>query len=131
MANTKRYYGIKFPFTDNNENGLFIDLNESYADKIASEILHVLLTPVKTRIHMPDFGTNLSKYIFELNDELSWDDVRNEAVSSVNKYVSNVSLTDIQIYKDEENEHNVFLYLKYSVKKGNTVENNELGVKLI
>ena len=131
MANTKRYYGIKFPFTDNNENGLFIDLNESYADKIASEILHVLLTPVKTRIHMPDFGTNLSKYIFELNDELSWDDVRNEAVSSVNKYVSNVSLADIQIYKDEENEHNVFLYLKYSVKKGNTVENNELGVKLI
>lgn len=131
MANTKRYYGIKFPFTDNNENGLFIDLNESYADKIASEILHVLLTPVKTRIHMPDFGTNLSKYIFELNDELSWDDVKNEAVSSVNKYVSNVSLTDIQIYKNEENEHNVFLYLKYSVKKGNTVENNELGVKLI
>lgn len=131
MANTKRYYGIKFPFTDNNENGLFIDLNESYSDKIASEILHVLLTPVKTRIHMPDFGTNLSKYIFELNDELSWNDVKNEAVSSVNKYVSNVSLTDIQIYKDEENEHNVFLYLKYSVKKGNTVENNELGVKLI
>ena len=34
-----------------------------------------------------------------------------------------------QIYKDENNEHNIYLYLKYSVKKGNTIENNELGVK--
>ena len=60
-----------------------------------------------------------------------WDDIKSEAVSSVNRYVSNVSLSDIQIYKDENNEHNVYLYLKYSVKKGNTIENNELGVKIV
>ena len=131
MANTKIYYGIKFPFTDNNENGHFIDLNETYTDKIVSDILHVLLTPVKTRIHKPDFGTNLSKYIFDNNDDMSWNDIKSEAVSSVNRYVTNVSLSDIQIYKDENNEHNVYLYLKYSVKKGNTIENNELGVKIV
>ena len=130
MANAKKYYGIKYPFTHNNDDGFFIDLNETYADKVASEILHVLLTPVRTRIHKPDFGTNLSKYIFEFNDDMSWNDVKNEAVSSVNKYVSNVSLNDVQVLKDENDEHNVFLYLKYSVKKGNTIENNELGVKL-
>ena len=131
MANIKRYYGIIFPFTDNNENGHFIDLNETYSDKIVSEIIHVLLTPVRTRIHKPDFGTNLSKYIFDNNDDMSWDDIKSEAVSSVNRYVSNVSLSDIQIYKDENNEHNVYLYLKYSVNKGNTIENNELGVKIV
>lgn len=131
MANMKRYYGIKFPFTHNNENGHFIDLNETHADKTVSEILHVLLTPVRTRIHKPDFGTNLSKYIFDHNDGMIWEDVKNEAVSSVNRYVSNVSLSDIQIYKAEDDEHNVYLYLKYSVKKGNIVENNELGVKIV
>ena len=62
---------------------------------------------------------------------MSWNNIKSEAVSSVNRYVPNVSLSDIQIYKDENNEHNVYLYLKYSVKKGNTIENNELGVKIV
>ena len=44
------------------------------------------------------------------------------------KWCTNPLLT---IYKDENNEHNIYLYLKYSVKKGNTIENNELGVKIV
>lgn len=130
MATAKRY-GIKFPFTDNNDKGYFIDLNEVYKDKIASEILHVLLTPVKTRIHMPDFGTSLSKYIFEHNDETTWDNVKNEAINAVSKYVSNVNLSDVQVYVNDGDDYGVFLDLKYEVTLGNTVENNELGIKLI
>ncbi len=130
MAITKRYYGIKFPFTHNNDDGLFLDLNERVSDKVASEILHVLLTPVRTRIRKPDFGTNLAKYIFDPNDGLTWDGVRNEAISAVNRYVRNVNLTDIQVIANED-DHHVFLDLKYSVQNGNSTENNELGVKLI
>lgn len=130
MAVTKRYYGIKFPFTHNNDDGLFLDLNEKVGDKVASEILHVLLTPVRTRIRKPDFGTNLAKYIFDPNDGFTWDGVRNEAISAVNRYVRNVNLTDIQVIANED-DHHVFLDLKYSVQNGNSTENNELGVKLI
>ena len=130
MAVTKRYYGIKFPFTHNNEDGLFLDLNEKISDKVASEILHVLLTPIKTRIRRPDFGTNLAKYIFDPNEGLTWDGVRNEAISSVNRYVRNVNLTDIQVIANED-DHHVFLDLKYTVQNGNSTENNELGVKLV
>lgn len=130
MARNRRYYGIKFPFTHNNGEGLFLDLNRKITDKTASEILHVLLTPVRSRIRKPDFGTNLAKYIFEPNDELVWENVKAEAVTAVNRYVRNVTLTDVIVVGDEE-EHHVFLDLKYSVTNGNTVENNEIGVKLL
>ena len=52
MANRKQYYGIKYPFTANNLDGFFLDLNEEPVDKVASEILHVILTPKRSRIIM-------------------------------------------------------------------------------
>ena len=64
MAGIKQYYGIKFPFTSNNLDGFFLDMNERVEDKIASEILHVILTPKRSRIRKPDFGTDLAKFIF-------------------------------------------------------------------
>lgn len=130
MSMNTRSYGIKFPFTNNNQYGNFIDLNESLTDSVASDILHILLTPLRTRIRKPDFGTNLVKYIFEPNDEETWDDVKNEAKKAVSRYVSNAALTNIEVLRDDNND-GIYLYLKYSVKKGNTFENNELGVKLV
>ena len=131
MANNrKQYYGIKFPFTANNLDGFFLDLNEEIKDKVASEILHVILTPKRSRIRQPEFGTNLIKCIFEPNDELTWDSVKSEASEAVLKYISNVQLNDMDIITDEKNPQDVFLDLHYTVIKGNTQENNRLVVKL-
>ena len=69
----KQYQGIKFPFTANNLNGFFLDLNTDIDSKLASEIAHVLLTPKRSRIRKPDFGTDIIKYVFENNEEDSWD----------------------------------------------------------
>jgi len=126
----KQYYGIKFPFTANNLTGFFIDLNKEYEDKIASEIAHVLLTPKKTRIRMPDFGTNLIKYIFEPNDSQSWEKILSEVKTSISKYVPLATLDDLQIIVSEEDPNNIFLDLKYSVQKGNKIENNRMAIKL-
>lgn len=126
----KKYYGIKFPFTTNNNDGFFIDMNETYIDKKASEILHVLLTPIRSRIRKPDFGTNLIKHIYYPNNGDTFDLIKKEAIESVNRYVKNVNLTDIQILNDENDDHSVFLDLKYTTNVGNTTQENELGVKL-
>ena len=69
----KQYYGIKFPFTDRNMEGFFVDLNSTIQDKVASEIAHVILTPKGTRLRRPEFGTDLLKYVFEPNDDMSWE----------------------------------------------------------
>ena len=131
MANTnKQYYGIKFPFTNNNFDGFFIDLNENIDDKVASEILHVILTPKRSRVRKPEFGTDLAKYIFEPNDSITWDAVRYEVVESVAKYVNNVKLDDIEVVFDEGEQNAIYLDIRYSVKVGKTTENKRMAVKL-
>lgn len=130
MSNRKQYYGIKFPFTANNLDGFFLDLNEKIEDKVASEILHVILTPKRSRIRKPEFGTNLAKFIFEPNDELSWDMVKSEVMEAVSAYVANVSLTNIEVVTPDEEPNSIYLDLRYTVKKGNKEENSRMVVKL-
>ena len=126
MSNRKQYYGIKFPFTANNLDGFFLDLNEKIEDKVASEILHVILTPKRSRLRKPEFGTNLAKFIFEPNDELSWEGVKSEVM----EYVANVNLTNIEVVTPDEDPHSIYLDLRYTVKKGNKEENSRMVVKL-
>lgn len=130
MANRKQYYGIKFPLTANNLDGFFLDLNEKVEDKVASEILHTILTPKRSRIRKPEFGTNLAKYIFEPSDELTWEDVKSEVIEAVSSYVANVDLTEISVETPPEEPNSIYLDLRYTVKKGNKEENSRMVVKL-
>lgn len=126
----KQYYGIKFPFTAENTNGFFLDLNDTVEDKVASEILHTILTPKRSRIRKPDFGTNLAKYIFEPSDSLTWPQVESEVKEAVSKYVANAELTSIEIKRNEDDDNEIFLDMQYAVKRGNITENNRLAIKL-
>ena len=125
----KQYYGIKYPFTDNNVNGHFIDLNRTIEDKAASEILHVILTRKGTRIRKPNFGTDLTKFIFEPSDELTWSNVENEVKNAVSTYVPGVKINSIQVVQTEE-DHEVYVDIDYTVMKGATPENNRLVAKI-
>ena len=131
MANRiNRIYGIKYPFTNNNEDGRFIDVNKTLDQKVASEIAYVILTQKGTRLRRPDFGTNLIKYIFEDNMSGTWEDIKSEIVTAVGYYVPNVSITDVGVYNDEMDDNSMYLNVKYQVVKGNSVENQELTTKI-
>ena len=130
MANRKQYYGIKFPFTANNLDGFFLDLNERIEDKVASEILHTIMTPKRSRIRKPEFGTDLAKYIFEPSDELTWENVKSEVIEAVSSYVANVDLNDIDVVTPDEEPNSIYLDIRYTVKKGNKEENSRMVVKL-
>lgn len=130
MSYKKQYYGIKFPFTSNNEDGFFIDLNETMDEKVASEIAHLILTPKGTRIMNPNFGTNLIKYLFNPNDNESWSNVEDEIINSVNKYIPNTRIDKVTVLKQDNEEHNIFIDVRFLVKKGETEENNRMVIKL-
>ena len=63
MALTQKY-GIKYPFTNDNDDGTYIDLNKTFSDGIQSQVLHVIFTPKGQKLRDPDFGTDLIKYLF-------------------------------------------------------------------
>ena len=130
MAKKTQYYGIKYPFTVNNEDGLFVDLNNDLRDKVGSEIAHVLLTPKGSRIMMPEFGTDLLKFIFNENNEGNWDDVEDEIKGAVAKYVPNASINEINAVRDENDDNAVYIDVQYSIKRGLSTENNRMVIKL-
>lgn len=130
MGLKKQYYGIKFPFTDNNNDGIFIDLNTDGDEKVASQIAHIILTPKRTRVRMPDFGTDLIKYIFSPNDELEWGEVKEEISNAIKKYLNDITINDVNVIMDENNDNGIYVSIDYSTQRGNLIEKNKMMIKI-
>lgn len=131
MGGVKQYYGIKYPFTINNINGFFVDLNNTVEDKIASEIVHTILTPKGTRIRMPEFGTDLVKFIYEPNEDATWENIKSEVISSVARFVPNTVLTDINVREIEDgDDSSIYIDLRYRVSDDLSNTNNRIVIKL-
>lgn len=127
MAITQRY-GIKYPFTSDNDEGIFIDTNNSRTNYVKSQILHVIFTQKGQKLRDPEFGTNLIKYIFAPNDTSTFEGIKSEITSQINKYVNGVDFRDIYIYDGEDNEK--IVSVEYGIKNGNSVEINTVAVKI-
>lgn len=117
MALTQRY-GIHYPFTLENNEELYMDLNETPEDSLKSRLLHVIFTPKGQRLRNPDFGTDLIKYIHEPADETTFERLRNDITQQVYKYVPDVNFKDITIYNDDRSENGKIVIIHYTISKG-------------
>ena len=126
----RQYFGIKYPFTSEGFQNFYLDANESTKDKVRSQLMHIVFTPKGQRIRNPEFGTDLIKFIFEPNDSITWEAVKNEVSDSVRRWAANININDIQIVKNEENEAEIYVRLDYSVSEGNKVTNDSVVVQV-
>ena len=94
MPNQK--YGIAFPFIDSPE-GFFLGLNSSADNEIKSNLIHLILTQKGARYFLPDFGTNLLKYIFEPLDTSTKTNIDREIRESVAKYIPNLTVNEVEV----------------------------------
>jgi phage baseplate assembly protein W len=127
---SRQYFGIKYPFTNNSVMERYVDINETRAGGVRSRLLHVVFTPKGQRIREPEFGTDLIKYIFEQNDENSWDKVKTEIKNTVRRWVPEASINDINVVDENEDGAAVFVRLDYSVQEGNQIINDSVVVQL-
>lgn len=125
----KQYFGIKYPFTNNGAENFDLDLNQSEMDKVTSDILHLIFTPKGQRLRMPDYGTDLIKYIFEPDDSITWAGVKREISQSVSDWVKGASIDDIQVLANGDGTQ-IFVRVDYSVVSGNTTRRNSIAVEL-
>ena len=123
-------YGIKYPFSNENNDNVFLDLDETYEDSIKSKILHIIFTQKGHRLRNPEFGTNLIKYIFEPSVDMTFEGIKEEITTSIRKWVPNVEFTDINILDDENSEYGKIVMVHYNVIKGKIKEQNTIGVKI-
>ena len=129
MAVTQKY-GIKYPFTTDNDDGTYIDLNKTYGEGIQSQVLHVIFTPKGQKLRDPDFGTDLVKYIFSQSDSSTFGSIKAEISSQIAKYVPEVEFRDISIYNSEGDDNGIVVMVEYGVKQGNKTEVTKVAVKL-
>lgn len=130
MALTQKY-GIKYPFTSDNDEEIYIDLNKDVVDETKSKVLHVLFTPKGQKLRNPDFGTDLIKYLFNPADGSTENDLKTSLKEDISKYVPNVEFNDISIVDDDKSENGRIIIVHYSVKKGNnTKEATSVAVKI-
>jgi phage baseplate assembly protein W len=94
-------YNITFPFKDNNETKSFIQMNQVSKDSYSSNLLLLLLTQKGERYYESDYGTNLLKYIFEPNDQLTATDVEEEIRNTVALYIPEVRITSVRFNWNE------------------------------
>lgn len=111
-------FGIKYPFTLENDDELYMDLNMTQEESLKSRLLHVIFTPKGQRLRNPDFGTDLIRYIHEPADETTFERLRTDITQQVYKYVPDVSFKDIAIYNDDNSDNGKIVIIHYTIKKG-------------
>ena len=126
----RQYFGVKYPFTSDGFQKFYLDVNESVKDKVRSQLMHIVFTPKGQRIRNPEFGTDLIKFIFEPNDQTTWETVKNEVSESVKRWASNININSIQIVKNEQDESEIYVRLDYSVSEGNKVTNDSVVIQV-
>ena len=117
MAQKGKFINIAFPFKES-DRGDFILLNNEDSKAIKSDLMHLILTKKGERLYMPDFGTNLLKYIFEPNDTLTRNDIKNEITDTVKKYLPNLQINEVSVEQSERSEHAAKVRIDYTVTEG-------------
>lgn len=94
-------YGITFPFKDSQE-GFFLGLNKITDSEVKSNLIHLVLTVKGSRYFLPDFGTNLMKYVFEQMDVTTKTKIDVEIREAVKKYIPNLVINNVEVKTAED-----------------------------
>jgi phage baseplate assembly protein W len=108
------FINIQFPFEDS-QKGYFLEMTKENKKAIKSDLMHLLLTNKGERLYMPDFGTNLKKYLFEPNIESTSTDIKSEIQVAIDKYIPNLRVDTLEVLPSQDNEHAVLVKLEYTV----------------
>jgi len=113
MANGK-FININYPFKDSKK-GFFLDLNDEDSQAIKADLLHLILTRKGQRLYNPNFGTDLIKFIFEPEDGMTLNAIKQEITSAVKIYLPKLQLDDISIEESTESEYAAVVTIKYTI----------------
>lgn len=121
-----RFINIDFPFKDS-PNGYYFKLNNNDKDAIRADLLHLLLTNKGERLYLPDFGSDLRKYIFEPNDNITHDQIKDNLNETIKRYIPNLVVNDISFRNDDIQEL-IIVELTYTVTEGTFASSDTIQI---
>ena len=109
-----KYININYPFKDSHK-GFFLDLNSDDASAIKADLLHLILTRRGQRLYNPDFGTDLLRFIFEPEDGLTLNKIKEEITTVVKKYLPKLQITKISVDQSTESDYAAVVRMDYTI----------------
>lgn len=70
---------------------------QSGINQIKSDLLQLLLTEPGERVMLPEFGTPLKKFLFEMNDSIILEQIRDEIANSIGTWEPRIAVQDIEV----------------------------------
>lgn len=115
MANSN--ISIDFPFKESPK-GYYLNMTTTDAEDVRASLMHLLLTNKGERFMMPEFGTDLIKYIFQPKDSKTITDLKLEISEAINKFIPNLQLNDVIIEDSVLSEYMVTIRIDYTATDG-------------
>lgn len=128
-------YNITFPIVDNIETNSFFKLSSTSKSAYSSDLLLLLLTEKGQRYYEPDYGTNLIKYLFEPNDNITFGDIEQEIKRSVSLYIPSLNIDNIEIENknsedDEISESQLNIKVNFTYSEDSFSESSTLIISI-
>jgi phage baseplate assembly protein W len=124
-----KYININFPFK-NSPKGFFLDLNDEPNGAIKADLLHLILTQKGQRLYLPEFGTDLLKYIFEPNDLKTLNDIKTDVTAVVKKFLPNLQIKNFLVEPSVESEYAAVITIEYTITDDVFETNDVVVVKV-
>jgi phage baseplate assembly protein W len=120
---------INYPFK-NSQQGYYLDMNETNSAAIKSDLMHLLLTRKGERLYMPEFGTDLLKFIFDPYDKKTITDLKMEISETVKKFIPNLTINNIIVEHSDLSEYAATVKIDYTITNGVFVENEIITINI-
>ncbi len=75
-------------------------------EAVKNSIRNIVLTPRGTRPFFPEFGTRVSRLLFELASPITASQIKNEIITSVEKFEKRISKFQVRV--DDDHEKNAY-----------------------
>ena len=116
------------------------DLADNRVEQARSEVMHLLLTSKGERIRMPDFGTDLIRFIYDPSDSIQWNAVEREIREAAKRWLTGIEIVKVEVLSgakmnelnniDEYTDTDVFVKVVFSVDLGYKKVTEELTRKI-
>ena len=90
-------------------------------EAVKNSIKNIVLTPKGTRPFFPEFGTRVSRLLFELASPITASQIKDEIISGVEKFEKRVSTFQVRV--DDDHERNAYrITTTFQMSYGTQVE---------
>lgn len=111
--------GISFPITDENQQKNLFDLTIDTKSAVKSNLLFFLQTRKGERFMRPDFGADLTQFIFEQNDNKQSDIIKDYLETEVSREFPYITINFVDTRYMLEDDVNLFvLSIDFTYEKG-------------